>query len=508
MTKPIRRVAVIGTGPAGAIATDALLKEQAFDEVRVFDRQDAIGGTWVYKHGREASIPSLKNLVEEQADKPVAVPSHLPCKAPASPEVDSHVLRYSDTGVHEALHSNLPPVIMSFTQEPLPEILSEQTIARYGTDAPFRSRAVVRDYVHDIFKRGGLEKLVQLNTTVERAEKEGDEWVLTLRRWAPETRINHWTVEKFDGLVVATGKYYIPYMPKVPGLLEYDQRFPGRVKHSKHYRNVDTFRGKKVIVVGGSVSAFDALHDIRVVSKGPVYASLREPLKTFGWAPFQHPDIIVKPRLKRFDAETGRITFLDDTTVDDVDIIFFATGYDFSFPFLPQEKVRNRRIQGVYQHVFDIADPSLAFIGMISRGYTFRVFEWQAVAAARLLAGRATLPSQEDMLAWERDIIAERGDGVEFPSIADDMAGYFNGLRAIAGEPALGTTGRVLPPFDPEWADSFKHLVRKRWEWWEKEARIADEKLTANGVNGAVNGVNGVVNGVNGQVNDVNGAHH
>ena len=114
------------------------------------------------------------------------------------------------------------------------------------------------------------------------------------------------------------------------------------------------------------MSAFDALHDIRLVSKGPVYSSLREPLPTFGWAPFKHPDIIVKPQLKQFDAETGRITFADDTTVDDVDIIFFATGYDFSFPFLPQEKVRNRRIRGLYQHVFDIADPSLAFIGMVS----------------------------------------------------------------------------------------------------------------------------------------------
>lgn len=41
-----RRVAIIGAGPAGAIATDALVKEQAFDVIRVFDRQRAIGGTW------------------------------------------------------------------------------------------------------------------------------------------------------------------------------------------------------------------------------------------------------------------------------------------------------------------------------------------------------------------------------------------------------------------------------------------------------------------------------
>ncbi|OIW26195.1 hypothetical protein CONLIGDRAFT_683185, partial [Coniochaeta ligniaria NRRL 30616] len=200
--------------------------------------------------------------------------------------------------------------------------------------------------------------------------------------------------------------------------------------------------------------------------------------------PFKHPDIIIKPQLKHFDAETGRITFADDTTVDDVDIIFFATGYDFSFPFLPREKVQDRRIQGLYQHVFDIADPSLAFIGMISRGYTFMMLEWQAVAAARFLAGRAQLPSEEEMRAWERDIIAARGDGVEFPSVGDDIAGYFEGLRAIAGKPAPGTTGRVLPPYDPTWADSFQHLIRKRQEWWENEARVAEEKLRANGVDG------------------------
>lgn len=46
MTKPRLRVAVIGAGPAGAIATDALVKEQAFDTIRVFERRNAVGGTW------------------------------------------------------------------------------------------------------------------------------------------------------------------------------------------------------------------------------------------------------------------------------------------------------------------------------------------------------------------------------------------------------------------------------------------------------------------------------
>ncbi|KAK1569404.1 uncharacterized protein LY79DRAFT_571926, partial [Colletotrichum navitas] len=45
MAAKIRRVAVIGAGPSGAIATDALIKEQAFDTVRVFDRRAEPGGT-------------------------------------------------------------------------------------------------------------------------------------------------------------------------------------------------------------------------------------------------------------------------------------------------------------------------------------------------------------------------------------------------------------------------------------------------------------------------------
>jgi cation diffusion facilitator CzcD-associated flavoprotein CzcO len=46
MAPKIRRIAVIGAGPSGAIATDALVKEQAFDTVRVFDRRPGVGGTW------------------------------------------------------------------------------------------------------------------------------------------------------------------------------------------------------------------------------------------------------------------------------------------------------------------------------------------------------------------------------------------------------------------------------------------------------------------------------
>lgn len=42
----VKRVAVIGAGPAGAIAVDALAQEKAFDTIRVFERQENSGGLW------------------------------------------------------------------------------------------------------------------------------------------------------------------------------------------------------------------------------------------------------------------------------------------------------------------------------------------------------------------------------------------------------------------------------------------------------------------------------
>ncbi|KAF7555917.1 hypothetical protein G7Z17_g1794 [Cylindrodendrum hubeiense] len=473
MTANKRRVAVIGAGPAGIIATDALVKEQAFDTIRVFDRQDVAGGTWVLNPSTDRQIPSLRRLLEKRADQPVEVPLTFPSETPKAEKVNSPQLRYSDTGAHKNLHSNLPPSIMAFSQEPIPKVLSERTLAAYGPSSPFRHITVVREWVTGILKRGGHEHLVEYNTTVELVEKQGDEWVLTLRKDVPGESTNYWWQERFDSVVVATGHYYLPFVPNIFGLAEYAEKYPTRIVHSKHYQDNTAFKGKRVVVVGGSISAFDALHDIRLVSKLPIISSLRSPSQTFTEAAFTHPDIVARPTISAFDPDTGRITFSDDTFVDDVDVVVFATGYEFSFPFLPNVKPVNGRIPGLYQHVFTASDPSLAFLGMVTGGFGLRIFEWQAVTAARVLAGHADLPSQSDMEKWEQARVAERGDGPGFWTLLPDFENHFEALRAIAGEPAPGTIGRVLPKYDAKWAEAFWEFVNKRIEWWEKDATEA-----------------------------------
>ncbi|KIW57705.1 hypothetical protein PV05_02267 [Exophiala xenobiotica] len=475
MIRKCSRVAVIGAGPAAAIATDALVKEQAFDTIRVFERKGIAGGTWVYGSEHSPKIPSLRALLEHNADQPVLIPASFPSETDRSESINSHQLRYSDTGIHQYLHSNLPPQTMCFTKEPIPEILSERTLAQYGSNAPFRHREVIRGWVEDIFVRGGTLELIEFNTTVERAEKKGHEWILTLRKETPGSKKNYWWQEVFDALVVATGHFSLPYVPSIPGLAEYDEKYPGSIKHSKHFRSVDEFRGKleycilrinfqKVIIVGGSVSAFDALHEIRLVAQHPVISSLKEPIPAFGWGAFTHPHVAIKPPIARFHQD-GRIDFCDGSSVERVDIVLFATGYDYSFPFLPE-------------HVFDIEDQTLAFIGMVSGGLTFRVFEWQAVAVARLLAARARLPVRHLMQRWELARLASRGDEVQFFDISSDFEEYFEGLRRFAGEPAAGSIGRTLPKYDPKWKDAFLEVVVKaRLQWWDQERRKAEEQI-------------------------------
>ncbi|KAI1805424.1 FAD/NAD(P)-binding domain-containing protein [Daldinia bambusicola] len=479
MTVKARRVAVIGAGPAGAIATDALAKEQAFDTIRVFDRRAGIGGTWVYTPELPTAIPSLEDLVAGKADVAVPIPKQLPAVTLPSDEINSHQRRFSDTALHENLHSNITPAIMSYTQEPFPNKLSPRTLADYGPGAPLRHHTVIREWIEGIFSRGGHEKLLELNTTVERAEKINSEWVLTLRK--ESSGRNYWWRETFDAVVVATGHYNVPWFPSIPGLIEYDKKFPGRIQHSKHFRNSKKFKGKRVIVVGGSISAHEVVHELLDAAQSPVYASLRgEPIPAFGWEPFLHPDIAIKKEIINLDPETGRITFADGSTLDEVDYIIFGTGYTFSVPYIEhvQERIRNayRRLPGVYQHTWDIEDPTLTFVGMLGGGFTFRVYEWQAVAVARHLAGRAKpLPPIPEQLEWERKRVAERGGGKDYYSIAPDYGAFFEFLRGIAGEPAPGTTGRVLPPFNEEWLKLWTSMVTPKIESFQRKRKRAEE---------------------------------
>ena len=81
------------------------------------------------------------------------------------------------------------------------------------------------------------------------------------------------------------------------------------------------------------------------------------------------------------------------------------------------------------------------------------------------------------MEEWERRRVEEKGDGAQFWALMPDFEHHFEAYRALAGDPAPGTTGRVLPRYEPDWGETFWELIDARVTWWKDEAARAYEGL-------------------------------
>jgi hypothetical protein len=224
---------------------------------------------------------------------------------------------------------------------------------------------------------------------------------------------------------------------------------------------------QRVVVVGASVSAADISFDLVRTAISPVHAIVIGHAANgyFGDEAFNHPKIQKHTSIARVTNRT--VHLVDGSSIADVDYIIFGTGYSWTQPFLPDVPVRNNRVPDLYQHVVWQKDPTLLFIGAVAAGLTFKVFEWQAVLAARLLAGRATLPPLEEMQKWETERIKLRGDGVKFTLIFPDFEDYFETLRQLAGEGEDGK-GRKLPKFRREWVRAFLDGHERRKLMWRR----------------------------------------
>ncbi|KXH64224.1 hypothetical protein CNYM01_12215 [Colletotrichum nymphaeae SA-01] len=477
----VKRVAVIGAGPAGAITIDALAREKTFDVIRVFERREAAGGCWVGDQTPPPHLTNFSSLAARTADQPLPIPETLPARTPKAPAGAASAPpppRFTESGIYPYLETNIDAIPMSFSEESLPEQRTDNSIALHGPDTPFRHWTVVRDFVQGLVNRNGYQDFVSYRTTVERAEKVGDEWKLTLRKEGDEG--DDWWVEYFDAVVVATGHYWVPYVPHIEGLEEFEKDRPGSVIHSKHFRGRDHFRNKRVVVVGASVSGADISVDLVKTAKLPIYSVVngRKANLYFGDGAFNHPHISRRATITHIDPSTRTVHFQDGTSVPGVDSIVLATGFTWTLPFLPSVELRNNRVAGLYQHVIYHADPTLLFIGAVAAGLTFKIFEWQAVLAARVLAGRARLPPAEEQARWEAERVKEKGDDIRFSLVHPHFEEYFETVRELAGEPE-GGMGRALPVYDPSWFQVFMDGLELRKKMWVRLNAEARDELQA-----------------------------
>lgn len=134
-----------------------------------------------------------------------------------------------------------------------------------------------------------------------------------------------------------------------------------------------------------------------------------------------------------------------------------------SLPFLPQYHSDDTPVQqanstvlvtdgtqihNLHKDIFYIPDPSLIFIGIPFFTATFSLFEFQAIAVAAVLSGKAFLPSVEVMRKEYDQRARKKGTGKLFHSLKEHEVEYVDELvnwvnkdgRTVGAMPMEGHT--------------------------------------------------------------------
>ncbi|NXD82928.1 FMO4 monooxygenase, partial [Halcyon senegalensis] len=406
----VQRVAVIGAGAGGLASIKCCLDEGL--EPTCFERSEDIGGVWRYTDSMDERRVSVYRSVITNTSKEMSCFSDFPCP------------------------------------EDFPNYLPHSLLLEY-----FRMYA----------QHFNLLQHIRFKTTALSVRKRPD--FTTSGQWEVVTETNGvWESHVFDAVMVCTGHYQDPYLPlaSFPGI---DTRFKGRYLHSREYKDVEAFQGKRVLVVGiGNTGGDLSVELSRVAAK--VFLSTRSNTWVFSrvsdhgfpsdmvnttrfnhflewllpaaltkrikfqkfnsW--FNHANyglastkssnfkiivneelpfcllsgtVVLKPNVKEF-TETSAV-FEDGTTEENIDVVLFATGYIFSFPFL-EESVRSLfdDNRSLYKRIFlpQLEKPTLAIIGLVQlTGSVMVGAEMQARWVTGIFAGWNKLPPTSRMMA-------------------------------------------------------------------------------------------------------------
>lgn len=439
----IRSVAIIGAGPGGLASlyeflhTDnngnssvgrSQVSKPKFEKIVAFEQKDKAGGIWAPSVKTAGlNVPPQDILDTESYDNPdiihpkSEVPKNVeqfttekPLVKPVEDSV-SRELEWNESGVFHDLFTNIPSRFIRFSYMPNEEKYSDKRRSIY----PFLTYKELSNRVERLIEKENLYNHIRTNTRVESVYKKGTKWVVVTRQNKKKDS-EEWYHEEFDAVVVANGHYTVPYFPHIEGLANYNKKYPGTIIHSKAYRDRNIFKGKKVLVVGSSFSSLNLIQYAFPLAK-QTFLSKRGPHLVFPWiekASFSH-GINVKPTIKKFIPERKEVEFTDGSIEKDFDVILFATGYHYHYPFLENQlKVKDpsnlSRVGGLYLDTFTVEDPTLAAIGVAVSQLNFHTIEASASAIAGVWTNAKSLPPKKDMIAWEVKRKEETADNLLF----------------------------------------------------------------------------------------------
>ncbi|XP_038613690.1 dimethylaniline monooxygenase [N-oxide-forming] 2 isoform X2 [Tachyglossus aculeatus] len=404
----VKRVAIIGAGVSGLTSIKSCLDEGL--EPTCFERSDDIGGLWKFK----------PNVEEGRAS------------------------------IYQSVIMNTSKEMSCFSDFPMPEGFPN-----------FLHNSKLLAYFKIFTKKFDLLKYIQFQTTVLSVTKRPDfsstgQWEVVTENNGKEAR------DVFDAVMVCSGHHIESYVPLkyFPGI----EKFKGHYLHSRQYKTPDGFEGKRILVIGMGNSASDIAVELckkasqvfvstrhgswvlsRISDNGYPWdmvfhtrfnSTLRNVLprpvvkwmmehqmsrwfnhENYGLVPqnkslmkepvlnddlpsrILYGAIRVKTSVKEF-TETS-VIFEDGSEEEDIDIVIFATGYSFSFPFLDESviKVENNLVS-LYKRIFppQLEKPTLAVIGLIQPlGPIMPTSELQARWVVRVFKGLSTLPPESTM---------------------------------------------------------------------------------------------------------------
>ncbi|KAI0166726.1 FAD/NAD(P)-binding domain-containing protein [Hypoxylon sp. FL1284] len=471
----IKSVAVIGAGISGVVTAAHLLR--AGFNVTVFERTGVAGGVWSY---------------EPQADRDPPFPNVRP-PSPKWDKVEDEGLTSDEAALihgppnpcYAGLRNNIPTPIMRASLLRWPE----------GSE-DFVDQKVVHQYIQDIAQIHHVYDKILFHTRVESVSKPSgsNEWKV-LSSTLTKTDSGHALTKQareFDAVVVASGHYSIPFVPDIPGLSAWKQKFPDRVMHSKKYRTPTPFSNQTLLVIGAGASAIDIAKETAPLGATIIQSRRESKYDLLGVrlpegvervamvAEFILDDTAAEADHRLLEpghAIPGRVRLEDGRSIEGIDHVIVATGYITSYPFLgelEQPSVRWEEADekvlitsdgyithNLHKDIFYIPDPSLSFIGVSHLVSTFSLFDFQAQVLAKVFAGQAHLPPQSVMRQEHKERKARSQPGERFHSMmaAEDvyiekMLSWVNGDLAKAGVPPL-------PGMDEEWHSGYKVMKEK-----------------------------------------------
>lgn len=316
------------------------------------------------------------------------------------------------TSMYKYLRTNTPRQTMEFGGFPFPD-----SAPSYPTGPCFYK------YLKSFVKHFDLMPNIQVRSFVQAIRWIDHHWELT---YTQTQERNNYTVS-CDFVVIANGQYVRPLLPKFPGL----DVFHGSVIHSHDYKEPETYKDRRVLLVGAGASGLDLatqlhnitnklLHSHHLVYNQPKFSD----------------HYVKKPDIKAFT--TNGVVFKDGT-VEEVDDVIFCTGYEYYHPFLDERSgltLSGKFVLPLHRNIINIRHPSMSFIGVVNKVIT-RVLDAQAEYIASLIAGKFKLPSQEEMLKiWLAHVYKlqyKRKKIIDVNTVGPDQDQYFANLTMEAG---------------------------------------------------------------------------